>query len=73
MQKQEPVLKEKCENGQRLTQEIEEMEKLLDREESVSLDMKPANDGADISEKQMKKMIEEMIRECLHELSSERR
>lgn len=73
LKEQEPVLQEKCKKGQQLTQEIEEMEKLLEKPDSVDTGLNPARGEAEIPEEQMKKIIEALIRNCLHEMSAERK
>ena len=72
LQKQEAVLKEKCEEGQRLVQEIEELEKLLEGSESVNTERSTAGETSTLPAEQMKKMIEEMIRNCMQEIKEKR-
>ena len=72
LQKQEAVLKEKCEEGQRLAQEIEELEKLLEGSESINTERSTAGETSTLPAEQMKKMIEEMIRNCMQEISEKR-
>ena len=72
LQKQEAVLKEKCEEGQRLAQEIEELEKLLEGSESVNTERSTAGETSTLPAEQMKKMIEEMIRNCMQEINEKR-
>ena len=72
MQKQEAVLREKSEEGQRLTQEIEEMVKLLEGSEPEKTERSTAGEMSALSVEQMKKMIEEMIRNCTQEISEKR-
>ena len=72
MQKQEAVLREKSEEGQRLTQEIEEMVKLLEGSEPVNTERSAAGETSALPAEKMKKMIEEMIRNCMQEINEKR-
>ena len=72
MQKQEAVLREKSEEGQRLTQEIEEMVKLLEVSEPVNTERNTAVETSAQPTEQMKIMIEEMIRNCIQEIKEKR-
>ena len=72
MQKQEAVLREKSEEGQRLTREIEEMVKLLEGSEPENTERSTAGEMSGLPAEQMKKMIEEMIRNCMQEISEKR-
>ena len=72
IQKQEAVLREKSEEGQRLAQEIEEMVNLLEGSEPEKTERSTAGEMSALSVEQMKKMIEEMIRNCMQEISEKR-
>jgi hypothetical protein len=72
MQKQEAVLRAKSEEGQRLTHEIEEMVKLLEGSEPVNTERSTAGKTSALPAEQMKKMIEEMIRNCMQEINEKR-
>ena len=72
IQKQEAVLREKSEEGQRLTQEIEEMVKLLEGSEPVNTERNTAVETSAQPTEQMKIMIEEMIRNCMQEIKEKR-
>ena len=72
MQKQEAVLRAKSEEGQRLTHEIEEMVKLLEGSEPVNTERSAAGETSAMPAEQIKKMIEEMIRNCMQEIKEKR-
>jgi hypothetical protein len=63
---------EKSEEGQRLTHEIEEMVKLLEGSEPVNTERSTAGKTSALPAEQMKKMIEEMIRNCMQEINEKR-
>jgi hypothetical protein len=72
LQKQEAVLREKSEEGQRLTREIEEMVKLLEGSEPENTEQSTVGEISALPAEKMKKMIEEMIRNCMQEISEKR-
>ena len=72
LQEQEAVLRAKSEEGQRLTQEIEEMVKLLKGSEPVNTERNTAVETSAQPTEQMKIMIEEMIRNCMQEIKEKR-
>lgn len=72
LQEQEAVLRAKSEEGQRLAQEIEEMVNLLEGSEPEKTERSTAREMSALSVEQMKKMIEEMIRNCTQEISEKR-
>ena len=72
LQEQEAVLRAKSEEGQRLAQEIEEMVNLLEGSEPEKTERSTAGEMSALSVEQMKKMIEEMIRNCTQEISEKR-
>ena len=72
LQEQEAVLRAKSEEGQRLTQEIEEMVKLLEGSEPENTEQSTVGEISALPAEKMKKMIEEMIRNCMQEISEKR-
>lgn len=73
LQRQAPVLMEKSREGELLSQEIKEMEKLLDSSGSVIGDQEEAGLDAALQVEQMKKVFQELIRDYMHELRAERK
>ena len=71
--RQEPVLMEKSREGEVLSQEIKEMEKVLDSAGSVIGDQEEAGLERAIQAEQMKKVFQELIRDYMHELRAERK
>ena len=61
-----PVLEERSKEGQRLNQEIREMEELLEKEPEAVREV-PAG-----AAEQMKKMLEELILSCMHGIGADR-
>ena len=73
LQRQEPVLTEKSREGELLSQEIKEMEKMLDSPGSVIEDQEEAGLEKALQAEQMKKMFQELIKDYMHELRAERK
>ena len=73
LHRQEPVLTEKSREGEVLSQEIKEMEKVLDSAGSVIGDQEEAGLERAIQAEQMKKVFQELIRDYMHELRAERK
>ena len=67
--KQEQMLQEKCWEGERLNLEIREMEKLLNRWEPVSSELKSLKEDSDVKTKQLRELIEDMIGRYAYEIS----
>lgn len=66
LRKQESKLKEKSDEGQKLYQEIREMEELLQKEPEAEKEESAAQ------AEQMKKMLEDLIRSCMQGTSADR-
>ena len=73
LHRQEPVLMEMSREGELLSQEIQEMEKVLDSSGSVIGDQEEAGFEKAIQAEQMKKVFQELIRDYIHELRAERK
>ena len=73
LHRQESVLTEKSREGALLSQEIKEMEKLLDSSGSVIGDQEEAGLDAALQVEQMKKVFQELIRDYMHEFRAERK
>ena len=73
LQKQETLLMEKSREGELLSQEIKEMEKMLDSPGSVIEDQEEAGLEKALQAEQMKKMFQELIKDYMHELRAERK
>ena len=73
MHRQEPVLMEKSREGELLSREIKEMEKLLDSSGLVIGDQKETESDTALQVEQMKKVFQELIRDYMHELRAERK
>lgn len=73
LHRQESVLTERSREGALLSQEIKEMEKLLDSSGPVIGDQEEAGLDAALQVEQMKKVFQELIRDYMHELRAERK
>lgn len=73
LQKQETLLMEKSREGELLSQEIKEMEKMLDSPGSVIEDQEEVGLEKALQAEQMKKMFQELIKDYMHELRAERK
>ena len=73
LHRQEPVLTEKSREGELLSQEIKEMEKLLDSSGSVIGYQEETGLDAALQVEQMKKVFQELIRDYMQGISSERK
>ena len=73
LHRQEPVLMEMSREGELLSREIKEMEKLLDSSGLVIGDQKEAESDTALQVEQMKKVFQELIKDYMHEIRVERK
>ena len=73
LHRQEPVLMEKSREGELLSREIKEMEKLLDSSGFVIGDQKETESDTALQVEQMKKVFQELIKDYMHEIRVERK
>ena len=73
LHRQEPVLMEMSREGELLSREIKETEKLLDSSGLVIGDQKEAESDTALQVEQMKKVFQELIKDYMHEIRVERK
>ena len=73
LHRQEPVLMEMSREGELLSREIKEMEKLLDSSGLVIGDQKETESDTALQVEQMKKVFQELIKDYMHEIRVERK
>lgn len=73
LHRQEPVLMEMSREGELLSREIKEMEKLLDSSGLVIGDQKETESDTALHVEQMKKVFQELIKDYIHEIRVERK